>query len=124
MDRRSFLKGSAAAGAAAAAVAASNFPAPAIAQGKIEWRMVTSWPKNFPGLGTAAESIAQKITTMSGGRLTVKVFAAGELVPAFGAFDAAAPKDLREGRVDQSAQLEDNHQESHLTGSLEAHQSL
>ncbi|MFD0386754.1 twin-arginine translocation signal domain-containing protein [Tistrella bauzanensis] len=48
MDRRSFLKGSAAAGAAAAAVAASNFPAPAIAQGKIEWRMVTSWPKNFP----------------------------------------------------------------------------
>ncbi|AFK53447.1 TRAP transporter substrate-binding protein [Tistrella mobilis] len=88
MDRRSFLKGSAAAGAAAAAVAASNFPAPAIAQGKIEWRMVTSWPKNFPGLGTAAESIAQKITTMSGGRLTVKVFAAGELVPAFGAFDA------------------------------------
>jgi len=88
MDRRSFLKGSAAAGAAAAAVAASNFPATAISQGKIEWRMVTSWPKNFPGLGTAAERIAQYITTASGGRLTVKVYAAGELVPAFGAFDA------------------------------------
>ncbi|KYO53805.1 TRAP transporter substrate-binding protein [Tistrella mobilis] len=85
MDRRSFIKRSVATGAAAAA---TTFAAPAIAEGRIEWRLITSWPKNFPGLGTTAERLAQKITRMSGGRLTVKLYAADELVPAFGVFDA------------------------------------
>ncbi|MEM9207387.1 MAG: twin-arginine translocation signal domain-containing protein, partial [Pseudomonadota bacterium] len=49
MDRRSFLKK---AGLGGGAVAASTLAAPAIAQGNIELKMVTSWPKNFPGLGT------------------------------------------------------------------------
>mgnify|MGYP000064818479 CR=1 FL=1 len=49
-------------------------------QETIKWKMVTTWPKNFPGLGTAANSLAEKITKMSGGRLEVKVFGAGELV--------------------------------------------
>lgn len=62
--------------------------APAINSGLHEWRMVTTWPKNFPGLGTGAQRIADRITQMSDGRLTVKLFAAGELVPAFEAFDA------------------------------------
>ncbi|WP_028299511.1 TRAP transporter substrate-binding protein [Oceanospirillum beijerinckii] len=56
----------------------------------IKWKMVTTWPKNFPGLGTAANALAEKITKMSGGRLEVKVFGAGELVPAFGVFDAVS----------------------------------
>ena len=55
---------------------------------KIEWKMVTTWPKNFPGLGTGAQRIADNITSMSNGRLTIKLFAAGELVPAFECFDA------------------------------------
>ncbi len=55
---------------------------------KREWKMVTTWPKNFPGLGTGAQRIADNITRMSDGRLTVKLFAAGELVPAFECFDA------------------------------------
>ena len=55
---------------------------------KREWKMVTTWPKNFPGLGTGAQRIANNITNMSDGRLTVKLFAAGELVPAFECFDA------------------------------------
>ena len=54
---------------------------------KREWKMVTTWPKNFPGLGTGAQRIADNITSMSDGRLTVKLFAAGELVPAFECFD-------------------------------------
>ena len=52
----------------------------------IHWKMVTSWPKNFPGLGTAAERLAERINAMSAGRLTVKVYAAGELVPALEVF--------------------------------------
>ncbi len=87
MERRSLLKGAAAVSAAAAA---SAFPAPAISQGRREWRMVTTWPKNFPGLGTGAELLAKLIARASGGRLTVKVYGADELVPAFEAMDAVA----------------------------------
>ncbi|WP_298218721.1 TRAP transporter substrate-binding protein [Halothiobacillus sp.] len=50
--------------------------------------MVTAWPKGLPGLGTGAELLARRITVMSSGRLTVKVFSAGELVPGLQTFDA------------------------------------
>ena len=83
MKRREFI---AAAGAAAASAGA--FPAPAIAQGRKELRMVTSWPKNYPGQGTAANRLAERIGAATDGKVTVKVFAAGELVPAFEVFDA------------------------------------
>ncbi len=91
--RRRFLKGA----AVGAVAAASTFPAPAIAQDKIRWKMVTTWPKNFPGLGTGAQRIADAITAMSDGRLTVKLYSARELVPAFEAFDA-----VREGKAEMS----------------------
>lgn len=55
-----------------------------------EWKMVTSWPKNFPGLGTAPERFAERVAELSGGRLTVKVYGAGELVPALQVFDAVS----------------------------------
>lgn len=76
------------AGAGAAVVAASALPMPAISQGRQEWRMVTSWPKMFPGAGVGAERFAKKVADLTDNRLTIKVFAAGELVPAFEAFDA------------------------------------
>ena len=56
IKRRSFLKGAAVAGASVTAVAAANLAAPAIAQGKRELKMVTTWPKHFPGLGPTAET--------------------------------------------------------------------
>ncbi len=56
----------------------------------IEWKMVTTWPKNFPGLGTGANFLAQLMGEMSGGRIQVKVYGAGELVPAFEIFDAVS----------------------------------
>lgn len=71
--------------------------APSVAKGLHEWKMVTTWPRNFPGAGTAAQELADMITAMSGGRLTIKLFAAGEMVPAFEAFDA-----VREGTADCS----------------------
>ena len=88
MKRRSFLTAATATGVAVAA--ASSLPKPAISQGLIEWRMVTSWPKGFPGLGTGAERVAQRITDMSDGRLRVQVFGGGELVPALQVFDGVA----------------------------------
>jgi TRAP-type mannitol/chloroaromatic compound transport system substrate-binding protein len=56
----------------------------------VKWKMVTTWPKNFPGLGTGANFLAELITRMSGGRIEVKVYGAGELVPAFEVFGAVA----------------------------------
>jgi hypothetical protein len=50
--------------------------------------MVTAWPKNLPGPGVAAQLLADRITTLSGGRIEVKLFAAGEIVPGNGVFDA------------------------------------
>jgi TRAP-type mannitol/chloroaromatic compound transport system substrate-binding protein len=62
---------------------------PALAQSdKRKWRMITSWPKRLPGPGMSAERIAERIGTLSGGRLEVTVSAAGEVVPAFEVLDA------------------------------------
>ncbi|MBB4659123.1 TRAP transporter substrate-binding protein [Parvularcula dongshanensis] len=55
-----------------------------------ELKMVTTWPKDFPGLGEAAERMASMIAQLSGGALRIRVFAAGELVGAFDAFDAVS----------------------------------
>ena len=52
------------------------------------WRMVTSWPKRLPGPGMSAERIAERIRTLSGGKLDIAVHAAGEIVPAFEVLDA------------------------------------
>jgi len=86
MDRRQFVAG---AGIGIAATA-SAFPKPAIAQGVRELKMVTTWPKTLPGLQSSAERVAQSITALSGGRLQVKVFGAGQLVGAFESFDAVS----------------------------------
>ena len=74
----------------AASAAAATLATPALSQGRIEWRMVTIWPRNLPGPGVAAQRCADRIGQLSGGRLTVRLFAAGEVVPAPGAFDAVA----------------------------------
>src|SRR3954464_3973583 len=62
-------------------------PSLALAQTK-RWRMVTSWPKRLPGPGMSAERVAERIGSMSGGRLQIAVHAAGEVVPAFEVLDA------------------------------------
>lgn len=80
MKRRHFLRGAIAAPAALAA--------PALAQNRRELRMVTAWPKNFPGLGTGADRLARAIGEATEGALRIQVYAAGELVPAADAFDA------------------------------------
>src|SRR3546814_8499119 len=84
MKRRQFVKG---AGIAAAA-GAGALAAPAIAQERIEWTMVMPWPKGAPGVGVNAERFAQRVDQMNGGRLTIKLYAAGKLLPPFESLDA------------------------------------
>ncbi|MGC2713493.1 MAG: TRAP transporter substrate-binding protein, partial [Pseudolabrys sp.] len=70
-------------------IAAGLVAAPAIARAQIQkWRMVTSWPKRLPGPGMSAERIAERIRALSGGKLDIAVYAAGEVVPAFEVLDA------------------------------------
>jgi TRAP-type mannitol/chloroaromatic compound transport system substrate-binding protein len=92
-SRRRFIQ-KAALGSAAALVAcgkAQESCGPALqTQRHFKWKMVTTWPKDFPGLGTGANRLAKSIGEMSGGQLEVKVYGAGELVPALGVFDAVS----------------------------------
>ncbi len=64
----------------------------ATAQGETQftWKMVTTWPRNFPGLGTSPRRLAQWVEQMSAGRLVIEVYGAGELVPAMEVFDAVS----------------------------------
>lgn len=59
-------------------------------QQTFEWKLVTSWPKNFPGLGTGPEKFSKMVEEMSAGRLKIKVYGAGQLVPALEVFDAVS----------------------------------
>lgn len=63
----------------------------------IKWRMVTTWPKNLPGLGTAPERMAENIRMMSQGRLDIKVYGAGEIVPALEVFEAVSQGTVQMG---------------------------
>lgn len=75
--------------ATGAAGLAGTLAMPSIARAQtIKWRMVTSWPKRLPGPGMSAERVAERIRTLSNGRLDIAVSAAGELVPAFEVLDA------------------------------------
>jgi TRAP-type mannitol/chloroaromatic compound transport system substrate-binding protein len=65
-------------------------PAVARAQDRLRFRMVTSWPKGRAGPGVSAKRIADRINAMAGGRLTVDLFAAGEIVPALAVLDAVS----------------------------------
>jgi len=99
--RRKFLKS---AGAAAGTIAtgmafsacsnngemqeASAAKAFNIVQKRYEWRAVTTWPPNFPVLGEAVVNMAKDLERMSAGRLKIKVYGGGELVPSLECFDA------------------------------------
>src|SRR5262245_37797596 len=72
----------------AAACATAGLPAPAIAQGTRQQRMVTDWPAGSPGLRSSAERLARRIGAATAGRIKIEVFSAGTLVRPFESFDA------------------------------------
>ncbi len=97
MNRRDFLgkagSGALLTGAVLSGCQQTEAPsgvAPGVVSGTITWKLVTTWPKNFPGLGTGANNLARLIGEMSSGRLQVKIYGAGELVPALEVFDAVS----------------------------------
>ena len=89
MKRREFIKKSAVAGVVGTA-AASTLAKPAISQGRTKMVIVSTWPRDFPGLGTGAQRLAKRINDMTDGRISVEYFAAKERVGAFDSFDEVA----------------------------------
>ena len=90
MKRRELLATAGAAALTACAAEQSDCgPGTGSAQ-RFDWKLVTTWPPNFPGLGTGVLKMAEMIRQASGGRLNIKVYAAGELVPAFEVFDTVS----------------------------------
>ena len=89
MKRRDFItKAGVAAGAGV--VAASTLSTPALASKKVELNIVATWGRDFPGLGTGAQRLAERVQEVSGGEIVTKYFAAGEKVGAFDSFDEVA----------------------------------
>ena len=92
MKRREFVGGLAAAASLTACAQekddCSNEAATSVET--FEWSCVTSWPPKFPGLGMAPENVASRVEAASNGRLKIKIYGAGELVPAFEVFDAVS----------------------------------
>jgi TRAP-type mannitol/chloroaromatic compound transport system substrate-binding protein len=89
MKRRDVLT---AAGAVALSACATEQPCDQTTGGQeiFEWKMVTTWPPNFPGMGTGVNRMVEQIERASGGRLKIRVYAAGELVPALEVFDTVS----------------------------------
>jgi len=90
MRRREFVSGLAMASGVVACGKQPEECATGTAQSgeTFRWNMVTSWPPGLPGLGVGAENLARRIEAATAGRLKIKVFAGGELVPALEVFDA------------------------------------
>ena len=92
MKRRHFVGGL----AAAASVAACSSEQRDCENGtaasgeRFEWSCVTSWPPKYPGMGIGVENLAKRVAAASAGRLKIKVYGGGELVPAFEVFDAVS----------------------------------
>jgi len=86
MERRKFI-GTSGAGMAGILAAGS---APAFAQSgpAIKWRLASSFPKSLDTIYGAAEVMSKRVASSTGGKFQIQVFAAGEIVPAFGVVDA------------------------------------
>jgi TRAP-type mannitol/chloroaromatic compound transport system substrate-binding protein len=92
MNRRKML-----AGTALGATAAAGLAAPALAQSapEIRWRLASSFPKSLDTIYGAGEHVAKRVAALTDNRFQIRVFAAGELVPALQVADA-----VQNGTVD------------------------
>jgi len=98
INRKQFLKTAALVGIGASVVSSCNtesvntdISAPNInSNKKYKWKMVTTWPPNFPVLGIGAVKYAEWVNEMTDGQIKIKVYGGGTLVPALEVFDAVS----------------------------------
>jgi TRAP-type mannitol/chloroaromatic compound transport system substrate-binding protein len=89
MQRRRFIVKTGGILATAGAVALVDAPS-VIAQPKFQWRLPTTWTPALNVMQGSAQRFAGLVDEMSGGRLKIEVFPAGQIVPPLGVFDAAS----------------------------------
>lgn len=94
MDRRKALK--LAGGGGLAGILAAGTP-PAFSQQRKEWRMQHTWPKNAPGISTGGNAFAEYVTKATGGRITIRTYSAGEIVPPFQTMEAVSNGTIQMG---------------------------
>ena len=85
MNRRNFIAGGAGVVTAAAAAQAVA-QAPGLPE--IRWRCASSFPKSLDTIYGGAEVIAKRVAAITNNKFQIRVFGAGEIVPAFGTVDA------------------------------------
>lgn len=99
INRKQFLKTAAIVGAGASILSScgsdntqkGEISSPSInTNKKYKWKMVTTWPPNFPVVGTGAVKYAEWVNEMSSGQIEIKVYGGGTLVPALEVFDAVS----------------------------------
>ncbi len=89
MERRNFIKKGALL-AGGATLASSTLGANINKNKKVKIKLATSWPANFPIMGTGIDRFAKRLKIISGGSLKIKVYPKNVLVPALGVFDATS----------------------------------
>src|SRR5262249_22338279 len=88
MQRRKFLKSAGVGVAAGATMVPSLSQAQAAGLPEVKWRLASSFPKSLDTIYGAAEQMSKRVAAATGGKFQIQVFAAGEVVPAFGVVDA------------------------------------
>jgi TRAP-type mannitol/chloroaromatic compound transport system substrate-binding protein len=88
MERRKFLKSASVGLAAGAATMPTLSRAQQAALPEVKWRLASSFPKSLDTIYGAAEVMSKRVAACTGGKFQIQVFAAGEIVPAFGVVDA------------------------------------
>ena len=88
MQRRKFLTSAGATLAAGAAAIPALTQAQTATLPTIKWRLTSSFPKSLDTIFGAAEVISKRVAASTGGKFTIQVFAAGEVVPGLAVMDA------------------------------------
>jgi TRAP-type mannitol/chloroaromatic compound transport system substrate-binding protein len=92
INRRRFVR-TAVGGAAATAAACAGGggeSGPAVQTGRtVRWRLASAFPRGLDTLFGINEFLSERVDAMSGGAFTIRVYPAGEIVPAFQVLDAA-----------------------------------
>ena len=86
MDRRKFISRAGLGTLSAAAASQAIAQTPALPD--VRWRLASSFPKSLDTIFGGAEVIAKRLAAITNGKFQIRVFAAGEIVPAFGVADA------------------------------------
>ncbi|WP_024302005.1 TRAP transporter substrate-binding protein [Pseudogulbenkiania sp. MAI-1] len=96
MQKRSFLKS-----AAVVALMGALFGGSALAaEGPtVRWRLASSFPKSLDTIYGAGETLATRVSSLTGGKFQIRVFAGGEIVPGTQVLDAVQSGTVEAGHT-------------------------